>query len=319
MKRVRIQLLVTDLDNTLYDWVSSFVPAFYGMVDVAAQILRVDREELLDDLKAVHQRYHNSEQPFALLETHIVERRYPRATRLERKRLLAPAFDAFNELRRQNLRLYPEVRETLHTIRDRGCGVIGYTEAVVENSLYRLCLLGLLEEIQLLYVPKSRADEGHPDPARQRILEQHREKVRLLPDGHRKPDPHVLKQICEDRGVPVEEALYVGDSMTRDVAMAKAAGVHAAWARYGSALNPNDWNKLVRVTHWTAEDVAREMRLKEEYRDVRPDVEIDSFAELLAPDERRARQVFDYGSKNESLITASEPVLRGTLPSSHLP
>lgn len=310
MKRRRIHLLVTDLDNTLYDWVSSFVPAFYSMVDVAARILRVDRDELLDDLKAVHQRYHNSEQPFALLETAAVERRYPHTSRLERKRHLDTAFDAFNRLRRQNLRLYPGVRETLRVIRDSGCSIVGYTEAVLENSLYRLSLLGILEEIQLVYVPKSRADEGHPDPARQRILEQYRERVRLLPDGHRKPDPQVLKQICEEHRVPVEEALYVGDSLTRDVAMAKQAGVHAAWARYGSTFSPDDWSKLVRVTHWTAEDVAREKWLKEEYGDVRPDVEIDSFGELLAPDERRAKEFFDFGSKGEFRRTAQEAVLR---------
>ena len=78
-----IKLLVTDLDNTLYDWLSSFVPAFYRMLEVAVEILQVDREQLLDEMKAVHQRYHNSEQPFALLETPTVERKYPTATRLE--------------------------------------------------------------------------------------------------------------------------------------------------------------------------------------------------------------------------------------------
>ena len=304
MKRRQIQLLVTDLDNTLYDWVSSFVPAFYGMVDVAAGILRVDQEELLDDLKAVHQRYHNSEQPFALLETSIVARRYPDASRFERKHHLDAAFSAFNSLRERNLRLYPGVRDTLRVIRKSGCGVVGYTEAVIENSLYRLRLLGVLEEIQLLYVPKSHTDEGHPDSAHQRIVDQYSHRVHFLPDAHRKPDPSVLSEICEAHRVSLLHTLYVGDSMTRDVAMAKGAGVHAAWARYGCAFNPGDWKKLVRVTHWTAEDVARETRLKEEYRDVRADVELDSFGELL--------EFFDFGVEieKEPVGAVQEVVLR---------
>jgi hypothetical protein len=37
---------------------------------------------------------------------------------------------------------------------------------------------------------------------------------------------------------------------------------------------------LVRVTHWTSEDVARESQLKIEAAGVSPDVKLDSFAQL---------------------------------------
>jgi len=132
-----IRLFITDLDNTLYDWYVSFVPAFYAMVDVAADILNVDKEQLLDEIKLVHVRYHNSEQPFAILETPSVERKFPKATQLERKHFLDPAFRVFSEVRKKHLHLFPGVRHTLNTIRGVGCLVVGHTEAVVENSLYR--------------------------------------------------------------------------------------------------------------------------------------------------------------------------------------
>src|SRR5216683_3756818 len=128
-----IKLLITDLDNTLFDWLSSFVPAFYAMIEVAAKILSIDQEQLLDEMKAVHQRYHNSEQPFALLETQTVAHKYPHATELARKDLLAEAFRAFNEVRKSNLKLYPGVRETLKEIRKTGCIIVAHTEAVAEN------------------------------------------------------------------------------------------------------------------------------------------------------------------------------------------
>jgi phosphoglycolate phosphatase len=294
-----IKLLVTDLDNTLYDWLSSFVPAFYKMIEVAVEILQVDREQLLDEMKAVHQQYHNSEQPFALLETPTVERKYPRATRLERKGYLNEAFREFSIVRKHNLRLYPGVRETLHKIRETGCTVVGHTEAVVENSLYRLELLKLTDELQCLYAPRSRA-QGHPDPTRPRIHELYEEFVYLLPSDHRKPDPAVLKDICSRHKVALEDTLYVGDSIPRDVAMAKLAGACAAWARYGTQRNQTMWDKLVRVTHWTDADVVREKRLREEYQDVDPDVEIDAFPELLkcfefeGNSERRETKVSAY-------------------------
>lgn len=276
-----ISLLVTDLDNALYDWVTAFVPAFYAMVRTASDILGVDQEQLLDDLKAVHQRYHNSEQPFALLETQAVLTRFPGLSPLERKNHLETAFFEFNDIRRQNLQLYPGVRDTLQAIRKAGCLVIGHTEAVVENSLHRLEILNLVDEMDGLYAPATRS-QGHPDQAYTPIHERYPDFVHLLSPYHHKPDPTVLKEICEHHSIPVDHTLYVGDSMTRDISMAKAAGTYAAWARYGSNHDPDLWQKLVRVTHWTADDVAKEKRLREEFQDIHPDVEIDNFSELLS-------------------------------------
>ena len=72
-KKPQIELLIVDLDNTLYDWIGFFVPAFYRMIDAAVEILKVDRETLLTDIQVVHQKYGNSEHPFALLETKTVK------------------------------------------------------------------------------------------------------------------------------------------------------------------------------------------------------------------------------------------------------
>ena len=52
-------MLVCDLDNTLYDWVGYFVPSFNAMVNEALPILGCGREQLLDDLREVHQRHHD--------------------------------------------------------------------------------------------------------------------------------------------------------------------------------------------------------------------------------------------------------------------
>jgi len=275
-----VRLFITDLDNTLYDWYVSFVPAFYAMVDVAADILNVDKERLLDEIKLVHVRYHNSEQPFAILETPSVERKFPKATKLERKHFLDPAFRVFSEVRKKHLHLFPGVRHTLNTIRGVGCLVVGHTEAVVENSLYRLKLLDLIPAFDRLYAPASRS-HGHPDPSRPKIHEAFPELVSLLPSDHRKPDRAVLEEICRHFNVPAAQTLYVGDSMTRDISMSVMAGTFSALAAYGGKCPPELWQKLVRVTHWTDQDVKLEGRLREEFADVKPDLELKSFSDLL--------------------------------------
>jgi phosphoglycolate phosphatase-like HAD superfamily hydrolase len=298
-----IQLVITDLDNTLYDWYAWFIPAFYAMVDAASNILDVDKERLLDELKSVHVHYHNSEQPFAILETPTVERKLPKATRLQRKQFLDRAFDAFRQVRNQNLRLFPGVRDSLREIRKTGCSIVGHTEAVLENGLYRLELLNLIEEFHRLYAPASRSN-GHPDPARPRIEERYSRFVSILPVDHRKPDPIVLKEICESFKVRPDKTLYIGDSMTRDISMAILANTHSAFAAYGGKCPRDMWRKLVRVTHWTDEDVSREERLREEFAGLEPDVELNSFSDVM--------RYFDFESNpaNEGLrARAGEPAL----------
>src|SRR5712692_8237439 len=99
----KIHLLVCDLDNTLYDWIGYFVPSFYAMVDKAVAITGCDREQLLDEFRIVHQKFHDSEQPFALLETATVKELYGDVIPDRARIKLDPAFHAFNSERKRNL------------------------------------------------------------------------------------------------------------------------------------------------------------------------------------------------------------------------
>ena len=71
------KLLITDLDNTLYDWVTFFTSSFRGMIEELTKLLDVDEEILFAEFRAVHQKYGNSEQPFAVLELPSVLQKYP--------------------------------------------------------------------------------------------------------------------------------------------------------------------------------------------------------------------------------------------------
>src|SRR5687767_12563680 len=110
------KLLVCDLDNTLYDWVTYFVTAFYAMVDEVVRITGCDRERLLDDFRTVHRRHHDSEHPFSLLETQTIRDLFPGKSRSQIAKRLDPAFHAFNASRKEHLCLFPGVREGLNKL-----------------------------------------------------------------------------------------------------------------------------------------------------------------------------------------------------------
>jgi FMN phosphatase YigB (HAD superfamily) len=275
---MRQKLLISDLDNTLYDWVTFFTASFRSMVSELTVLLQVPESTILDEFKAVHQRYGNSEQPFAILELPSLQRRFPDLSRDEVIKKIDPALHRFNGMRKRTLTLYGGTVETLAELQQAGVKIVGHTEAILANSYWRLRALGIEKYFTRLYTLE---DKGaiHISPDNHWI-DPPEGFVTVVPRDERKPNPRLLVDICQHEGAEPSSAYYLGDSLVRDVSMAKRAGVTAIWARYGTKYNPQCWTYLVKVTHWTDEDVSREKDLKTKYGDVVPDYVIDSFSQL---------------------------------------
>src|SRR5262249_42441199 len=150
--RLMKKLLITDFDNTLYDWVSYFAPSFDAMSSALAEITGISKDALLDEFKSVHQRLGTSEQPFAALALSSIRARFEGLDRYELLRTIDPALHAFNVTRQSTLQLYPGVLDALATLRSRGVRVVGHTEAHEINARYRLHRLKIEEFFERLYV-----------------------------------------------------------------------------------------------------------------------------------------------------------------------
>jgi FMN phosphatase YigB (HAD superfamily) len=273
------KLLVTDLDNTLYDWVTFFANSFAEMISKLIEITGIDRSTLISEFKGVHQHYGNSEQPFSVLELPSIQRHFGTTSREKLLRLVDPALYAFNRARKAHFQLYPSVRETLNDLNSRGVVVVGHTEATLVNAYWRLQRLDVAHLFRRLYALEGHTSP-HPDASREAALTPPSDFVQIVPKTERKPNPQLLADICAREGYQISDAVYVGDSLTRDISMAKSAGVTAVWAKYGTVYEQSLWGLLVSITHWTDEDVRRESELKRNFANVKPDFVIEEFAEL---------------------------------------
>jgi len=280
--RERKILLVCDLDNTLYDWVGYFVRSFYAMVDKFVEMTGCDKGKLLDDFRQVHQAYHDSEQPFSLLETATVRELFPGLSRKELLHRLEPAFQAFNSCREKTLKLHDGVTETLEKLTDADVIMVAHSESRLFSAVDRLRRLGLIDFFSRVYCRKS--NSKHPDPERAGVWlnDFPMDKIVELSRHQAKPSVSVLNEICSGQNVSVSQAAYIGDSIARDVLMAKKTGVFSIWAAYGANHDPNEYEKLVRITHWTPADVKKEKRLQKQAKRVKPDYVAErSFSEIL--------------------------------------
>lgn len=284
-----MRLLITDLDNTLYDWVSFFAQAFEAMVAELTVLLDVDARTIFEDFKAVHGRYGDSEYPFAVLELASVRRCFGDLPREELKARLDGPLHAFNAARKRELKLYDSVATTLSGLVRRGITIIGHTEALAVNASFRLHKLGIDKYFRHLYALEATVPPRPPNPERAALQFHRPDFIQLVPRSERKPNPRLLADICAREQVDLKDAWYVGDSLSRDILMAQAAGVTSVWAEYGTRYNRNFWSTLVQITHWTEADIVRDAELRRQAEAVWPDFTIQSFSELIPLVERVGR------------------------------
>jgi len=276
----RVDLAVFDLDNTLYDWYASFLPAFYSMVDVAVSILQCDRESLLDELRAVHVKHHDVEHPFSLLETETVQKILRQRSPAEVRLILDPAFYAFNKARKDNLALFPDVRSTLDELRSRQIRLVAFTDSSYFATLRRVRQLDLVSVFERIFC-RAKSESTVPllgQPSEDSLTAITTE----LPAHETKPDPAVLNDIAKTERTAPSSVAYIGDSISKDILMAKKAGCFAIWARYGVHRDPAKYESLIRISHWTDEDILRERNFAQEASTIAPDFTCEkSIAELL--------------------------------------
>lgn len=262
--RPTTRLLVTDLDNTLWDWFDAWHTSFAAMLDVLVEQSGVPRETLTPEIRAIHQERRTTEYSYLLNEVPSLIKAAGTTPPME---AYDEALHALNKARKDTTRLYPGVAATLTTLKSSGVHIVAYTESIAFWTEWRIKHTGLDGVIDVLY---SAPDHDLPAGVEFKDLRtldpedyglKHTDH-RATPVGAIKPNPEILRSILTSEGVTPSEAAYVGDSLMKDIAMAQQVGVADIHAKYGEAQGRDDYTLLQSVTHWTQDDVDREQALR---------------------------------------------------------
>lgn len=268
------KILITDVDNTLFDWFSVWHASFTAMVAKVQEIEPdIDTARLLQEIREVFQKHGTSEYSYVLEEC-------PSLSHLSVDNELKPAIEAYRKARAENLKLYPTVRFTLETLRASGIKIIAYTESKRFYTATRIEALGIEDLIDVLYSP---ADHVIPDGYRTYPDPAPRLRVEETPAGELKPNAHILKAIISANGGRPEDCVYIGDSKAKDIAMANSAGVTSVLAAYGGAHvgDGKKYELLRKVSHWTSETIEHEKKVASGQISIEPKHTIERFSDLL--------------------------------------
>lgn len=274
-------VLITDLDNTLFDWFDIWCATFKPLLETTSKISGIDRDKLIQEIRPIHQKHGTAEYAFVLEEIPSLLEKYGSRDKIHSE--LGAAIYAARSNRLKHLKLYKGVYDTLAELRAKRVRVIAYTESKEWYTKFRLKRLGLDYFIEKVYSPGDHERLPIEDNMRTDISFDNVE-FKKTPKDELKPNPQLLLDIIRDAGVDKKECIYIGDSEIKDIDMAHEAGVTSVFAKYGTShfeQRPDDYNLLRSVTHWTDEVVLREKQLKESAFNHKADFEIDNFEELL--------------------------------------
>jgi phosphoglycolate phosphatase-like HAD superfamily hydrolase len=277
--------VIVDVDNTLYDWVAVWAGAFSSMLRALVHSSGYDDAFWSARVQAVHAHHGATECP-SLLADLAAAPSWP--SDVDPARVLPTAAAAYRDHWSEHLTPYDGVREALAGIASGGHQVVAYTEADASTAAHRIARLGLSGTIRRVF---GRAPLPLASPEWCLVTPTSRPDITLqfVPREENKPHPQGLLRVLSACGVHPSRAIYVGDNLWKDVAMAKAAGATAVWARYGTTRAPADVALLERVAHWRSVDVSAERRASPST--VSPDAVIDHPSRLPAILDRRAASV----------------------------
>lgn len=284
MDKKKTNFVVTDLDDTIWDWLTMWDRSFRPYFKRILNELQLDESKLLKSFKTLHRKYGTSESSFLYEKLDVLNEQQKQNFEIssaDKKSII----HEYNANKKGNLKLYDGVVETMKKIRLSGAKIIGFTESNSFFTKYRIKHLNLDGLIDRIYAP---ADTGLPND----FIRFHSEdfwdtkitEFIYLKKDMRKPNPEILETILKDYKANKSTSIYIGDKLDRDIYMAQQCNITSVWAEYGLQTENEAYDLLRQVTHWTEKDVEREIEFRKNYKsNPQPDFILKkSFSELTS-------------------------------------
>jgi phosphoglycolate phosphatase len=295
----RTSLIVLDIDNTIFDWVTYYTNAFWAMLDSVSKTIGVPASVLAEESKHVFEAHGSIEYPFVIQELPSVVRHYGDDIDRMLNESVEPSRQVFLDVARQHMTTYPGVSEAFHELRRRFPDVprVALTDAPRYVAMWKLNKLGMLTEFSAVYgladprIPT--CDRTQRVKVNPKILLKHLQqsnfgfpgKIRILPDEYEKPGTRGLKTVLMDYELDEDaehrqHVLWVGDNLRKDVRLGHRLGVRTAWAKYGANVKPD---LLARLNQFSpALNIHKNASLPLDAADTpKPDMVLEQFSDIL--------------------------------------
>ena len=247
-----VRMVISDLDNTMYDWTAFSVPTFREAIPRIAETLGVYTPDLYKEMARVLTS-RGVEDPF-MWEAQKYARNFKGSRDTYSDRISSVYYEILHRNRLRYIGLYPQVRETLVELSENNIIAAVLSDAPLPCARGRITELGIDSLISALVAQKV------VEPAISEIVDsldlrfgrkmvgmfnRVRSEIGFVEEvGAKKPSLDGVKILLDKFKVSPEEVLIVGDSLHADGGLAEALGARYVFASYGADL-PGEYKELL--------------------------------------------------------------------------
>ncbi len=267
-------LLITDLDNTLYNWKDYYATCFRGMVHALSIKTGISEDIIINEFHNVYLNHQSIEYSFAVQEFNV----FKNCSEKELLDIINFTKNIFVKISKKNLKPYDGVKETLTWANNVGILVIGVTNATFSLAHNRLQTLGLTQKLNGLAALESFSLPN--DNLRHLNKNQNyssKQKRWFFQTNEMKPNPSIYQKIITQLHLSPENIFVVGDSLENDIKPAKEIGAVGIWAKYGKVCLDSTNETLKKITPWDDAKIS----LIEHSERIIPDFVIESYDEIM--------------------------------------
>lgn len=241
------RLLITDIDNTLFNWVDYFGPSFRSMIHMLSRTTEIDEATLTENFQQVYDKFGTTEYSFALQHLKVLHG-VPQDRLAE---LIDRSMTSFGRTRRKYMHPYPGVRETLRELHTDGVFIVAATNAPLYTAWSKLKRLGLSRFfIGIAAWEGYQADEDDSVGRSLSLASKQALPEYTWPIHRRdlKPSREMYHSIMQSIPANPESTWVVGDSMRNDIGPALSLGLNALWAVYGLTFSEKNLRTVQMLT-----------------------------------------------------------------------
>ena len=253
------KLIVFDLDNTEFCWISYFSFATKKSIETAATITNIPYLQLCEEYKAILDRDDSIENPFVIQQLPSILSYYNNDINKILTECAEPARIQFKLAAYPYLKPYSNVLKTLQKLKSDYPEVklAVLTDAPLQLGLWRLQKLGLLHYFDGVYGLESPKLPivGTEVAVTKEINLKHLSDwkygfigaCRELPNEYRKPGAKGFKNILMDFNLEQfskDDILFIGDNVYKDTQLGRDLGITTGLAKYGLKVDPTSLEAL---------------------------------------------------------------------------
>lgn len=216
------KLVITDLDDTLWQWLTTWYAGHRGFIEYLRDTAGVPE----DQTSEARARFYGDGGGIEFPPTPDYLIRYTDLTTKEAVAAYPDAVAASRASRDASLVMFYGVSDALRTLADNGVTVVAHTDSPITAAVHRLHTAGLDGAVKEVYAAPVFEDFGY-GMYLLNTVDVH------VSQWEFKPSTRVLNEIIRYHGASLDNTFYVGDSLRRDMTMARTAGITGLWAKYG--------------------------------------------------------------------------------------